>query len=90
MTTNDVSLAEKMYGKDVPTIKGKSTNKKGKVIVDERIELPEELESGDKNLELAMDILFVDMSRGQLRMVVDCRRSNRHFADLDPVSFCTG
>ena len=40
-----------------------STNKKGKIIVDERIELPEELEAGDKNLELAMDILFVDRAR---------------------------
>ena len=30
VTTQDVNLAEGIFGKDVPTIKGKSTNKKGK------------------------------------------------------------
>ena len=43
VTTHDVNLAEGLFGKDMPTIKGKSTNKKGEVIKDEQIELPEEL-----------------------------------------------
>ena len=52
VTTQDINLAEGIFGKDVPTIKGKGTNKKGKVITDERIELPEELDLTNKNLEL--------------------------------------
>ena len=60
VTTLDVNLAEGIFGRDVPTIKGKSTNKKGDVVKDERIELPEELALTDKNLELAIDILYVD------------------------------
>ena len=58
--TADVNLAEGIFGKDVPTIKEKSTNRKGDMIRDERIDLPEELALADKNLELATDILFVD------------------------------
>merc|ERR1712197_122863 len=60
VTTHDVNLAEGIFGKNVPTIKGKSMNKKGDVIRNERIELPEELDLPDKNLELAIDILYVD------------------------------
>ena len=60
VTTHDVNLAEGTFGKDVPIIKGNSTNNKGEVIRNERIELPEELDLPDKNLELAIDILFVD------------------------------
>ena len=63
VTTKDVNLVEAIFGKDVPTLKGKTANKKGEVVKDERIELPEELELSSKELELAIDILYVDKAK---------------------------
>ena len=58
----DVRLAEKIFGRDVPTLKGKSTRTKSVPIKDERVELPEELALRNKDLELAMDLLYIDKS----------------------------
>ena len=37
-----------------------------------------------------VDCLFVGKSDGRQRLVIDCRRANRHFADPAPVSLATG
>ena len=57
-----VNLAAAIFGKDVPTLKGKPTRPKTKQTKDVKIELPEELESRKKELELAMDVMFIDKS----------------------------
>ena len=62
VTTEDVTLAERIFGRDVPTLKGKSVRSKSVPIKDERIELPEELQLRNKELELAIDILYIDRS----------------------------
>ena len=59
---DDANLADAIFGKDVPTLKGKSTRPKTKQIKNVKIELPEELELRDKELELAMDVMFIDKS----------------------------
>ena len=59
---DDVNLVDAIFGKDVPTLKGKSTRPKTKQTKDVKIELPEELESRKKELELAMDVMFIDKS----------------------------
>ena len=42
---SDVNLAEEIFGRDVPTLKGKSTRPKTKTVKDKRIELPGEIEN---------------------------------------------
>ena len=52
MEEKDILLAHRMFGKDVPTLKGRSTRPKPNVVVDAEIELPEEfLEKMTKDLE---------------------------------------
>ena len=60
VTYKDVGLVEQIFGRDVPTLKGKSTKTKSVPIRNERIELPEELEMRDKEIELAVDLLYID------------------------------
>ena len=43
ITTEDVRLAEKIYGPDVGTIKGKTTRRKPTPVVKDEIEIPKEL-----------------------------------------------
>ena len=51
-----------MFGKDIPTLKGKSRRSKSVPIKNERVELPEELAMRSKELKLAIDIMFIDKS----------------------------
>ena len=53
---------QKIFGRDVPTLKGKSVRSKSVPVKDERIKLSEELQLRNKELELAIDILFIDRS----------------------------
>ena len=43
VTTEDVTLAEKIYGPDPSNLKGKSTCSQPPAVIDDEIELPEEL-----------------------------------------------
>ena len=60
VTEKDITLTENIFGTDVPTLKGKSTRPKPRTVVDEEIEIPKEFISKNKNLELAMDIVFIN------------------------------
>ena len=43
VTVNDVNLAEKIFGPDVSSLKGRSTRPKPNQVVDDKIEIPTEL-----------------------------------------------
>ena len=58
VSTEDVTLAKKIYGPDPSNLKGKSTRVQPPSVIDEEIELPEEL-AGRDDLTLCMDIMFV-------------------------------
>ena len=60
VTTKDINLAEKIFGKDIGTLKGKSTRTKPPPVVSDAIEIPPELCDARDTWELAMDIMFVN------------------------------
>ena len=59
VSTKDVNLAEKIFGKDLGTLKGKTTRKPPAPMVTDQIEMPPELHDREK-WELAVDIMFVN------------------------------
>ena len=60
ITTADVQLAEKIFGKDIGTLKGKHTRTKPQPVLDTTIELPPEIGSTCNSWELCIDIMFVN------------------------------
>ena len=60
VTTADVDLAERIFGKDLGTIKGKTVRKRPLPMVPNHIEVPKELYEQRSDLALCMDIMFVN------------------------------
>ena len=55
-----MTIAERTFGPDVATLKGKSTRSKPKPVKTDIIEIPKELKMKHENLELCMDVMFVN------------------------------
>ena len=58
--TEDVNIAERIFGKDVSSLKGKSTRRKPKPVRADLIEIPKELIEKHKDIELCMDTMYVN------------------------------
>ena len=56
----DIEIAEKIFGPDVSTLKGITTRKRPKVVVDYFIEIPRELIDNNQELIMCMEIMFIN------------------------------
>ena len=56
----DVDVAEKIFGPDIATLKGKSTRPKPKPVRADLVAVPKEFLTEHRNLELCMDIMFAN------------------------------
>ena len=60
VTTEDINIAEKIFGPDVGALKGKSTRRRPTPVRDDRVEIPPELKQNHENLTYYMDIMYVN------------------------------
>ena len=56
----DIQIAERIFGPDVPTIKGKLTRTTPKAVRNDIIELPPELYARNQDLILCIDTMYVN------------------------------
>ena len=59
VTTADVDLAEKIFGKDIGIIKGKTTRQRPVPLTRDQLEIPPELYERS-NLEMCLDVMYVN------------------------------
>ena len=59
ITIEDITIAEKIYGKDIGSLKGKTTRSKPTPVMKDYIEIPKELVATHEEVELAIDIMFI-------------------------------
>ena len=55
----DVEVAEKIFRKDISSIKGKTTRRTPKSVTDDVIQIPRQLLNNNQNVVLCMDIVYV-------------------------------
>jgi len=60
VTSEDVDLAQKIFGPAVSALKGKSTRQTPKAVVTDEIAIPPELISKNRQIILCMDTMFVN------------------------------
>ena len=56
----DIKIAENIFGPDMATLKGKSTRKTPKPVLQDWIELPREILEKQSKIELCMDTMYVN------------------------------
>ena len=60
VTAEDVTLAERIYGPDLGTLKGKTTRRKPVPVVSDQVEVPPEIYSNNEDLVMSIDVMFVN------------------------------
>ena len=60
VTVEHIKLAEQIYGKDIASLKGKTTRRTPDEVVDDIVAIPPELTRAQKHVELFVDIFYVN------------------------------
>jgi hypothetical protein len=60
VTIDDVNLVEKIFGKDIMSLKGKRTQKKPTPVVSDIMEIPPELMEAQQDVDLCFDTMFIN------------------------------
>ena len=60
VTVEDVNIADKIFGPDMSSLKGKSTRRKPKPVRKDFIKIPKELIEKHHDIELCMDTMYVN------------------------------
>jgi hypothetical protein len=60
VTTEDVNIAEKIFGPNMSSLKGKSTCQKSTPVREDTVKIPEELIANNREIELCIDIMYVN------------------------------
>jgi hypothetical protein len=60
VTTEDVNIAEKIFGPYMSSIKGKLTCQKSTPVREDTVKIPEELIANNREIELCIDIMYVN------------------------------
>jgi hypothetical protein len=60
MTIQDIDVATKIWGKNIATLKGKTTRSKTQLAAGDYVKIPEELLKLHKGIFLKTDIFFVN------------------------------
>ena len=59
VTVKDVKIAERIFGQDMLSLKGKSTRRKPKPVRKDLVEIPAEITEKHHDIELCMDTIEV-------------------------------
>ena len=60
ITVKDIEIAEQIFGPDLGTLKGKTTRRKPLPMVTDQVAIPPELYTAQQNVDLCIDIMFVN------------------------------
>jgi hypothetical protein len=60
VTTSDIELAEKIFGQDIGSLKGKTVRRKPIAVVEDYIEIPKELVAAQHAVKLCIDLINVN------------------------------
>ena len=60
ITLQDISMADKLWGKDVPSLKGKSARVRPHPVQPDDMEIPPQLQEANRELSLCIDIMCVN------------------------------
>ena len=84
----DVDNAEKIFGRSMASLKGKSTRSKPKPVIRDDIQIPEEIYNKNSNLDLCIDVIYIN--RVAFLVSIDKQikyRSIIHVKDQDTPEF---
>jgi hypothetical protein len=95
VTTEDVNNAKKTFGADMLSLRGKSTRCKSTPVREDVIEIPEELISQNRKIDLCIDIMYVNecgfmktidqMIRFRSALPIENRTHEEYYRALDMV-----